>query len=169
MQRLHVWIPPILFIFAFVAIPVSADQGKAKGHDKQAQHENKGKSDRRVGTSGAHMRFQGLDKNNDGVITRAEWRGNDQSFRNQDWNGDGVLSGNEVQPGAKRPSTARTGTAPPPASTGHDPDAAVFAHRDVNRDGVLTRAEFGGSVDDFNRVDFNKDGVLSPYEFGVGR
>src|SRR5213595_2410467 len=43
-----------------------------------------------------NIRFQGLDRNHDGVITRAEWRGNDRSFQNEDWNGDGVLSGEEV-------------------------------------------------------------------------
>src|SRR3989338_8488127 len=48
------------------------------------------------------MRFQGLDRNKDGRITRNEWRGNDQSFSNEDWNGDGVLSGDEVLPGARR-------------------------------------------------------------------
>jgi hypothetical protein len=36
------------------------------------------------------MRFSGLDRNKDGRITRNEWRGNDQSFANEDWNGDGV-------------------------------------------------------------------------------
>src|SRR5678815_4698332 len=50
------------------------------------------------------MRFQGMDTNHDGVITRAEWRGNDRSFRNHDWNGDGRLSGDEVREGAKRNS-----------------------------------------------------------------
>jgi hypothetical protein len=49
------------------------------------------------------MRFRGLDRNHDGRITRNEWRGNDVSFRNHDWNRDGVLSGIEVRPGAKRP------------------------------------------------------------------
>ena len=39
------------------------------------------------------MRFRGLDRNGDGVITRREWNGNDVSFRNHDWNGDGALSG----------------------------------------------------------------------------
>ena len=43
------------------------------------------------------MRFRAMDTDNDGVITRAEWRGNDQSFREQDTNADGVLSGEEVQ------------------------------------------------------------------------
>ena len=36
------------------------------------------------------MRFQGMDSNRDGVITRREWRGSDTSFRAHDWNGDGV-------------------------------------------------------------------------------
>ena len=39
-----------------------------------------------------------MDTDNDGVITRAEWRGNDQSFREHDLNHDGVLSGEEVSP-----------------------------------------------------------------------
>ena len=53
--------------------------------------------------SGGAMRFQGLDRNGDGRITRAEWNGSDQSFRVHDWNGDGVLSGDEVRAGARVP------------------------------------------------------------------
>ena len=49
------------------------------------------------------MKIQGMDANNDGVITRQEYRGDDHSFANHDWNGDGVLSGEEVTPGAHRP------------------------------------------------------------------
>ena len=43
-----------------------------------------------------------MDRNTDGIISRAEWRGNNQSFQNQDWNNDGVLSGDEVDGGAAR-------------------------------------------------------------------
>jgi len=42
-------------------------------------------------------RFQAMDLNRDGVISRDEWRGNDRSFRQQDRNGDGVLSRDEVR------------------------------------------------------------------------
>src|ERR671914_2665692 len=49
----------------------------------------------------ARMRFEGMDTNRDGVIQRSEWRGNDRAFMNQDWNGDGELSGDEVRPGAR--------------------------------------------------------------------
>src|SRR5216117_453145 len=53
------------------------------------------------------MRFQDMDRNNDGVITRDEWRGSDQSFNVHDWNHDGVLSGDEVRLGARRRDGSR--------------------------------------------------------------
>ena len=45
----------------------------------------------------AAIRFQAMDANGDGVITRQEWRGNDRSFRNHDRNRDGVISGSEMR------------------------------------------------------------------------
>ena len=42
------------------------------------------------------MRFRGLDTNRDGMVTWREWRGNRNSFRVHDTNGDGILSGAEV-------------------------------------------------------------------------
>ena len=50
----------------------------------------------------AQVRFQAMDQNRDGVVSRAEWRGSAQSFRRHDWNGDGVLSNEEVRVGAAR-------------------------------------------------------------------
>ncbi len=47
------------------------------------------------------IRFRGMDANGDRRISRSEWRGNDVSFGNQDRNGDGILSGAEVVPGAR--------------------------------------------------------------------
>ena len=68
------------------------------------------------------MRFQAMDLNRDGRIAREEWVGSDRSFVNHDWNGDGVLSGDEVRAGAQRstggtrPITSRT--APSATSAG---------------------------------------------------
>jgi hypothetical protein len=42
------------------------------------------------------VRFDDMDLNRDGVITRDEWRGNDRDFRAYDLNHDGVLSRNEL-------------------------------------------------------------------------
>src|SRR6185503_8038158 len=48
------------------------------------------------------QRFRGIDRDGNGVISRFEWRGNDRSFANHDWDGDGVLDGAEVVPGGHR-------------------------------------------------------------------
>ena len=56
-----------------------------------------------IATSGKTNRFHELDSNANGIIERAEWSGDDRSFATHDWNRDGVLSGDEVKPGAKRP------------------------------------------------------------------
>jgi Ca2+-binding EF-hand superfamily protein len=98
----------------------------------------------------ADNRFRGMDTNNDGVITRREWRGNDQSFDNQDWNGDGVISGDEVVPGARR--AARR-------AADHDFDAL-----DVNNNNRIERREWQARGDEFNRLDDNGDNVLSRAE-----
>ena len=58
--------------------------------------------DAQRGQQNAQMRFAAMDTNRDGVISKTEWRGNDRSFANNDWNGDGQLSGAEVRAGAQR-------------------------------------------------------------------
>lgn len=98
----------------------------------------------------AQGRFNGLDRNRDGVITRAEWRGNDTSFRNHDRNGDGVLSGAELKEGS---------TALVPVWWGYD----------SNRDGRITRNEWPGVGGDFDVLDTNDDGWLSRGEVNNAR
>jgi hypothetical protein len=117
-----------------------------------------------------------MDSNGDGRITRREWRGNDNSFRNHDCNRDGVLSGNEVRPGGdcsvNPPSTGYPHRKPPstgprnPPSTGRNSTtserAARFRELDVNRDRYVTVAEWsGGTRSDFDVFDLNHDGRLS--------
>jgi hypothetical protein len=91
-------------------------------------------------------RFRGLDDNGDGVITRAEWNGNNVSFNNQDWNGDGVLSGDELRGGARR--TARR--------SDYDFDAL-----DVNNNNRIERREWQARLDEFNRLNTNGDNFLT--------
>ena len=115
--------------------------GQAAGPDRQAQ-----------------TRFRGMDTDRDGVITRAEWRGNDQAFRQQDTNRDGVLSGNEV----------RGVVAEAPPATDEETrrrEATIrFDAMDTDRDGVITRAEWRGNAQMFQQQDTNRDGVLSGSE-----
>jgi Ca2+-binding EF-hand superfamily protein len=111
----------------------------------------------------AQFRFQAFDTNGDRVITRNEWRGSDQSFRVHDWNGDGVLSGEEVRIGARRPRTSA-----PDFSTDDEFDdwtARGFTSLDHNRDGRITRDEWHFNQEGFVRADHNSDGVLNRSEF----
>ena len=101
------------------------------------------------------MRFQGLDRNKDGIITRNEWRGNDQSFSNEDWNGDGILSGDEVRPGARRLGDLLSS----------ERSAARFRDLDRNNNGVIARNEWDDDRQAFDGLDANRNGVLSRDEF----
>ena len=94
-------------------------------------------------TAQDQMRFRAMDRNGDGVITRAEWQGNDQSFRQQDRNGDGILSGDEVRvaQGAGMSS--------------------VFALVDLDGNGKVTTQEWRRA---FTQLDVDRDGSLTEGE-----
>ena len=109
-------------------------------------------------------RFEKLDRNNDGRITREEWNGNERSFRNHDWNGDGVLSGNEVRAGAHRDTDLAD----------HNPNSlernlswtrANFTSLDHNRDNRISANEWHFDLETFRRVDADRNDSISLQEF----
>lgn len=65
-----------------------AEKKGVEGKEERAAHRHNG----RVG-----MRFRGMDRNHDGVITRDEWRGSRAEFDRLDRNHDGVLTPNEFR------------------------------------------------------------------------
>jgi hypothetical protein len=95
-----------------------------------------------------NTRFRGMDRDNNGIITQSEWRGNTRSFRNQDWNNDGVLSGREVRRNAVRARNRNTRV------------EAV----DRDRNGRIDRGEWMGSRNDFRRIDRDNDGYITATE-----
>lgn len=90
-------------------------------------------------------RFRGMDRNRDGVITRVEWRGNDQSFRRHDANNDGVLTGAEL------------------AAADDDP-ASDFSLIDRDGNGHVTAQEWRQA---FSQLDVNRDGSITQDELYV--
>ena len=115
--------------------------------------------------SRAEIRFRAMDRNNDGVITRTEWRGSDQSFRTHDWNGDGVLSGNEVRVGAAREVDDEEDYDQTRRPEFRNWTPRGFQNLDHDGDGRITRAEWHYDAEGFVRADRNRDNVLTRAEF----
>jgi EF hand domain-containing protein len=129
-----------------------------------ARAQNDDRAERRNSQSRETMQFQGMDRDHDGVITRREWRGSDASFRVHDWNGDNVLSGDEVRVGARRTPNNDEDYTPSPRPGFSDRTQAGFNRVDANRDGRVSRDEWQWSRRSFDRYDRNGDGVLSRAE-----
>jgi hypothetical protein len=108
-----------------------------------------------------NRRFQNMDVNNDGRVTRNEWRGSVQSFRTHDWNNDGVLAGNEVEAGAFRQGRNLEF---------EDFDRAEeFEFLDTNNNNRIEEREWHANFRSFQRLDTNNDRVLTRNEFVFGR
>ncbi len=95
-------------------------------------------------------RFRGMDRNNDGRITRREWEGTNVAFDNEDSNRDGVLSGNELSAGGRR--------------VGRRASEYDFDALDTNRNNRIERREWQARLEQFNQLDDNGDNFLSRAE-----
>ena len=109
---------------------------------------------------GNSMRFRRMDTNNDGAVSRSEWRGNAQAFNTYDWNNDGVLKGEEVSVAAQRRGSR----------TGQDVEIASddrFDYLDINGNGYVDTNEWDAGRNAFDRLDTNNDGRLARGEFNT--
>ena len=139
--------PHVFAAAAALALPLAAYSGFAATAEAQGR-----------------IRFAAMDANSDGRITRNEWRGSDTSFKVHDWNGDGVLSGDEVRVGAQRRGNVEEDFQPDRLVL-RDWSPARFSSIDRNRDGRIVRAEWFYDVEGFVRADRNRDNVLTRAEF----
>jgi Ca2+-binding EF-hand superfamily protein len=90
--------------------------------------------------------MQQMDTNNDGVISRAEWKGDPQVFDKIDRNNDGSLTREEAIAAARQHGGER------------------LKQMDTNNDRQISRDEWKGSDEAFNRLDVNNDGVITREE-----
>lgn len=139
------------FLAAVVAGGVLAAQSEAASQNGRARP----REDPQQAGAAAPIRFQAMDADHDGVITRAEWRGSDEAFRQEDTNKDGVLSGSEIAP---RPDTDFRGRR-------RDDLVAQFTHADRDGDRRLRRNEWTLDLGSFEQADLNGDGLVTRAEF----
>jgi Ca2+-binding EF-hand superfamily protein len=124
----------------------TAVSGQAQGRgDWRDQQESRGRQ----------MQYRNMDADRDGVVTRAEWRGSLQAFRQADTNDDNVLSGTEVWNTGRGISD----------NENQGDMSRVFARADRNNDRLLSRDEWYGDLQTFERIDRNDDGRVSLSEF----
>ena len=125
-----------------------------------------------------HVRFNALDKDEDGYISRDEFnRSGDRAIAYLDTNKDGVISNADPKPAPRGEDTRSEQTRqqqsqPQPRRerllnmpTTHSV-AGMLAMYDINKDGVVSREEYQQGRDaQFTAVDSNSDGVLSYDEY----
>lgn len=114
------------------------------------------------------IRYQAMDSDRDGVITRSEWRGTERAFRNEDWNGDGVLSGDEVTPGARRQNWSQDWNRDGRVDNLDTQISQRYRGYDMNSDNRVGRTEWPGDARLFARLDANGDGYLTIQEYTRG-
>jgi len=96
-------------------------------------------------------RFDYLDVNGNNRVTRNEWHGSQEAFTWLDTNRDGVLTRQEVE-----------------GDDGANQQGDLFARLDVNRNNRINPTEWQWSRASFDRLDVNRDGVLTRAEMAGG-
>ena len=87
-----------------------------------------------------------MDTNQDGQITRDEWKGRDRGFQKADQNNDGVISHEEALTSRRQFGKQR------------------LQQMDSDKDRKITRGEWKGDPETFGRLDKNNDGILTRSE-----
>ena len=149
---------PKIFMLGLVVLVAGAVSVNAQGNGRGRGHLK----------DTAPIRFQEMDRNNDRVIARDEWRGSDQSFKVHDWNGDGKLSGEEVRVGAARDDRASNADNFDYYQREYvfdDWTDRGFRALDHNRDNRVTVDEWHFDREGFRRADHNGDGAITRAEF----
>jgi Ca2+-binding EF-hand superfamily protein len=113
-------------------------------------------------TAAREQTFRERDRNGDGVLTQEEYGGHSGNFRAMDANGDHVLSREEFV------NRYRGDAAPPPVVAAPAPVVPdTFSAIDRNRDDAISRSEWRTDLTpiSFARMDRNHDGVVTRDEF----
>lgn len=92
-----------------------------------------------------------MDPNQDGQITRDEWKGRDRGFQKADRNNDGIINREEALAGKRQVGKRQ------------------LKRMDADKDRQITRGEWSGDPEGFGKLDTNNDGVITRQEMKTSR
>jgi Ca2+-binding EF-hand superfamily protein len=140
MRKLMPWAVMAVLV-SYLVQPVVAAQGTES--EEAPPRTNRGPGNRRPD---AEQRWKRLDEDNDGRISRSEWQRNNQAFDRIDADKDGFITKDELR-SAVREFRGR--------------HRSRLREMDADADGNISRSEWKGKEEIFNRLDANEDGVVS--------
>ena len=136
-------------LVSYLALPEVAAQGAES--EESTPRTNRGPGHRR---SDAEQRWKKLDQDNDDRISRSEWQRNEQSFDRLDADKDGFVTKEELRSAAREFRGKRR---------------SRLQEMDADADGNISRSEWKGKEEIFNRLDANNDGMLTRDELREAR
>jgi Ca2+-binding EF-hand superfamily protein len=117
----------------------------------------------------AVQKFQLMDKDKNGKVSREEFTGARARFDQLDKNGDGFLTQQEIAGGGQLKGIAKPGgVLKKKAAAARAELVERFQSLDKNGDGKLSREEFPGNDAQFARIDADQDGFVSRAELSRG-
>ena len=138
-----------------------ADYRPSPSRRKKAEQGTQAAPGRGGGAMGARMQrfLEKYDEDSDGKVSRQEWRGRNEGFDRLDRNGDGFIDGTDFQGrGGKQRGGAKGGT---PTEL-----PARLRAMDADENGLVSRQEWKGPAELFDRLDKNGSGSIEPAELG---
>ena len=148
MKKIMPW-AVLAVLVSCLTLPVVAAQGTESAEPKPRT--DRGPGNRR---SDAEQRWKKLDQDNDGRISRSEWQRNNQAFDRMDADKDGFITKDELRSAAKEFRERQRNR---------------LREMDADADGNISRSEWKGKEEIFNRLDANNDGLLSRDELRGAR
>jgi Ca2+-binding EF-hand superfamily protein len=133
--------PGIAVLISCLALPAIAAQG-IESKESTPKPSRRGHHTR----VDAEERWKELDQDNDGRISRSEWQRNEQRFDRMDADKDGFLTKEELRSAGREL---------------HGKHRNGLREMDADADGNISRSEWKGKEETFNRLDTNNDGLLS--------
>jgi Ca2+-binding EF-hand superfamily protein len=149
MKRKIILLPGIAVLVSCLALPAMAAQGTES--EESRPRPNRGSAHARPNPE---ERWKKLDRDNDGRISRSEWQRDERVFDRIDADKDGFLTKEELRSAAAEFHGRRRGG---------------LREMDADADGNISRSEWKGKGETFNRLDANKDGLLSRDELREAR